>query len=218
MYILDEDPCKSASYLIKQHIYKYITDLEYSFTYYNLKKIKPINSSIVLQECIIYSKENYLWFSKFYEELKKLYNKFVVGKKIFINNFDESFLYNLNNIEFKNTGLKLPKALDSFINKFNRYIYHKYVKDLTNPIDINRIMYIINNYKVDSFMGTIPPWYSSVSNIIYSSYNKKDRNRVKIIFEDGKYKYFISFISDKWTEVKDVPPEIKYFINSVLYT
>lgn len=213
MYILDKDPYNSAIYLTRLHISTYIRKLEQSFIYFNDKNYSTNEKTII--KSIIHSKENYDWFSKFYESLIEAY-KSIKEYTCENNNFKKEYLYT-NNILFESTGLNLPCILDFDYLKYKTQPNKKYINRVQDTISKNRILYILNDYKADSFPMGMPAWYSKIGEEVYSCFSRVDRKNVKILAVDGNYKYYISTISDKWEEIKNVPPEIKYFINSLLY-
>ena len=201
MYILDYDPIKAARGLIRTHIVRYIKILQCSFVkmhsgfsmlpkYYMKKYMKNL----------YYSKENYLWFSEFYTELKKLIN----FNPTYIDRFDESMVYDTDGLVFHHKGLNLPQIS-------------------TNPENVdlvlyNRMIYIKKNYDKSNFVGgKYPEWYVNISTEVMQKYDRNSGKGLKITVDDnGYYRYWIANYFNKWIEIKDVPKEIKYFINVLL--
>lgn len=216
MYILDEDPIQSARCLIKPLVLLYLQCLEYSFSYCNGIIVEE-NSRVYLVPRLSYSLDNYIWFSKFYEELVSMRLKYDLGEYSSRQYFNKELLYKPS-ITFESTGLLLPTTFESPRSNYKKTCYKRYIRGLTSPIDINRIIYILQSYNASMFACGIPAWYSSVTSKVLEKYSKKDRKNVKIISNGDEYQYFISTISDKWVEVENVPAEIKYVIDAILYS
>lgn len=215
MYILDVDPYLSATFLIKNHITRYIDELQNSFCLYNIENYTYSDTLYVAKD-IIYSEENYIWYSKFFESLQEMYKIYKGDYRPLNSHFKKEFLYNINR-DFPFIGLKLPAVTEFNYLEQKVYLHSKYLKNIEDVISKNRVLYILNNYKVASFIGGVPSWYTSVGEEIYNGYNKIDRKKIKIVAINGNYKYYTSTISDRWEEIENVPHDMKYIVNSIIF-
>lgn len=68
----------------------------------------------------------------------------------------------------------------------------------------------------DEFLYGVPVWLRSISKIVYSGYDVINHRHIKIENTHEGYKYYTSFISDNWEEIKNVPKEMEIIINQIL--
>ena len=195
LYILDEDPVKAARSLIQIHIIRYIKNLQYTFVKaHNRNKFRKNNDHIF--KIVYYSKENYIWFSEFYKELKRIINY----EPDCVPEFNESLLFDISNMSFKGTGLMFSEE-----------------NDVSTTILKHRAKYIKKNYDKKLFLCSFPEWYVCLNEELFNRYDNKSGKGLKItINKDGSYNYFVSNYFNKWIELEKVPKEIDYFINYLL--
>lgn len=217
MFILDQDPKKAAKYLIRKHITFYIPIIELVFRRIHTKdNSKKLISS--LDEFTTYSKHNYIWLASFYKELQELYKKHISKENKYkksIIGFNTEFLLPLDEIpnrKFKIFESKYFLCTREFVKKLNSEV--KVVKDI---IDYSRKVYLLNKYSKSKFVSGYPRWYVE-SMTIFKSYDYKNRVNIKIDVNKSKgYKYYYSMVSSEWYELKNVPVEMEYVINSLIF-
>ena len=199
LFILDLDPIKSAQSLSSMQIMNYIVKLQCSFTVAHSPSFKKNkNANKVIQE-VLYSKENYIWFSEFYTAL----NKLVKVDKSRIIEFKDEYVFDVNKIKFKNSGLifdveRTDVSIDTLINQ-------------------NRVMYIQKNLKAQDFPCGYPSWYIKLDGKVYEKYSPRLRRNFRVVYENNRYNYYFADYFNQWVQVPDVPIEIDDFINSLLH-
>lgn len=198
LFILDIDPVQAAQSLATQHVENYIKRLKFSFALaHNENSRKPTVFSPIVQE-LTYSVENYIWFSEFFTELRKL----MKDDNIRVDDFKEEYLFNYIGVKFN--GNKLLLSLEHE-NKSNEDI-----------INLNRLQYIQKCIPYRRFIKGYPSWYIKLDNDIYKKYNTSLRRDFKIVYEDNRYRYYVADCFNQWVEVQDVPIEIDGFITTLL--
>jgi hypothetical protein len=87
-------------------------------------------------------------------------------------------------------------------------------------ISTNRIQYMMMNYTDSLFPGELAPsWYHNVKGT-FEIINVIDNTIVRIVRNNlGNYRLYCKVASsDTWDEIKNVPQEIRYVINALMYT
>jgi len=227
MYILDAEPKKAANSLTKRNIMSYIKDIEETFIIYNkYRKIfskdtsREINRELrhkVLRK-FIQDKKCRSWLVTFYDELQEIYKKYISLDNTYLNNdnFDKSILE-----EFKtyNTILLANEDIPEFsVIKAHTYKYSSQINICEDKIQLNRILYILRKFREDQFPKGFPQWYLlGEKETVFKSYNFKNRVSVKIELVAGNYRYFHRIMKGEWKEIKDVPDDMAFIINSFLF-
>ena len=218
--ILDEDPDKAAKALIRAHVVMYLPMLQHVFKGYHEGHARKSTRAYAWINYMKRSKQNYTWVVKFYSALQH----------IFKNNISKTGIYfNSPRLKFKEDFLELPKELlngrpeiclpapylDKYLNDRKKFKEFKEAQ-----IDTNRVQYIMMNYSKGYFVNkTPPPWYSKVKGT-FEFMNVIDNMVVRIVRNHlGMYRYYCRVgLSDTWDEIKNVPAEMSFVVNALMYT
>lgn len=207
MYILDKCPELAAKYLTKVQVQQYMNTLEKAFVCFNEENLYYRKAC----RWVYYSKENYVWYSKFYVALEKLYYKYFLVPHKSVINFNKDYLFKPTR-DIPNTSLffpepnKVKKARSKFKNS------QLFTNDV---ISNNRILFILKQYPSTSFYE-VPVWYKNSSYDVIKGYSQTYKKFTLIKITDGTYKYFYkTTMGSNWVAVENVPLEIKYIIDSI---
>lgn len=164
---------------------------------------------------LTYSKKNCEWYSQFYTELEDIVNIANIFKipKLDINPanimHERSFALNPLNLH--------TPMLDEYYRDLVRANIDSY-KKMTELVGLSRLMLLDLNPKFEDFIKGVPVWYTKFSEPLLEAYDQVNRRHIRIVAKDGRLRYMTSIISDNWTEIKDVPPEmdiiVKYLISN----
>ena len=157
----------------------------------------------VLARNILMSKANLTWFSSLVNELSKLikHEEYEVTNTIKIRYQKKDRLLLFPPLAYKKGKVreqKLPDFLSTVIDKY-------------------RYLYIKNNLQIDDFRGGYPTWYLLTNMTLFERYNPMTNMRVKIDFDSGEFRYYISGASDNWKEIRDVPLEMDHVVSALLF-
>lgn len=218
--ILDLDPRRAAKYLIKYHVITYLPLIQTIFLiYHNVEESK--NS--ILYTWVTYmrrSLQNYTWVVNFYKTLQEVYkNKISPNESYYYNPkilFDDSYLTIPKDLKSKRHEICVtPAKMDRYKGNIKKYREFK-DKQIVN----DRLYYIVNNYPENLFPnGEMPYWYSKMKNT-FEYHNPIDNMEVKLIRDyKGDYRYYCKVgASDIWDEIKNVPSEMRFIVNTLMYT
>lgn len=218
--ILDEDPKKAAKALIKAHVVFYLPVIQNIFIKYHNKCANKHSHAYMWISYMKRSRQNFLWVVQFYEALQDIFKKHISA---------DSNYYSHPNIEFYDKYLKLDTSLPNGRNEIclpamyrNRHLNDKkrFKEFKETFINSNRIKYIINNYSENMFVNkSIPEWYNKVKGT-FELINVIDNNIVRMVRnEQGNYRYYCKVgLSDSWDEIKNVPWQMRFVINALMYT
>ena len=203
IYILDINPTQAAKDLTKVHKGRYVKFLQATFICAHSRGLQYLTKKI--RRCVIkgvyYSRENYLWFSEFYEAIMKQINY-----KVDLEGFDTSFLYNTEGINFKGSGLKLPNG-ENMVDS----------EGIEKLILKNRIEYIKRDYNTQDFIGGYPSWYMLEDKVILDVQDNHSNIRLKIVADSkNNYRYYVARYFNKWEEITNFPKEMNYFIKYLI--
>ena len=206
--ILDKDPEYAAKFLTRRDLvssYKLLKEVFEEIR--NNKKYHEI-----LYDTVMDSKNNFYWFSKFFETMEEIL-KVSEDKKY--------------NIPFNKAPFNLGVAPNvvqpyfySCVRKEHKVSVKYYRTNVKNqdPINNYRIRYIVEDYEMNDFQDDeYPGWYVLKNTTIYEQYNEKTNTRVRIDFRDGQFFYFIAGASDNWEMIPDVPIEMNHVISALLF-
>lgn len=189
--ILDVDPVLAARSLTTQLMQNYIIALKCTFTVCHRPSLHKRYANNFC--CAVkYSSENYIWFSQFYETLTD-----IVKSKVEIADFDESYVFDVEGVAFKNNGLSL---------------YPDSKLSIQDQIDVSRATFIKRNYHNSKFPCGLPSWYILTDCKIYEKYDYKLCKSFKVMHEKGRLRYYVAEYFNQWREIKDVPLEMDDFI------
>ena len=203
--ILSYNPTYSASYLTNEDIERAYKVLYEFYTDTN-------NPYKLLKNCIFYSKQNFLWFALFFQELER-----IVSLKGSIK--DVTIPY--NNIPSKSHKYLIfyPPLYLSQVEGTNSYkiYYKKYKKDDLAIVSKYKVEYIKKAYDANDFPYGIPAWYQKIDNVVFEQYCSSINKRVKITYKDGEFNYYVCGASDNWQVIYDVPIEMDYVVRALLF-
>jgi hypothetical protein len=202
--VLDKDPVLAARALTKKDIgksYKYLMK-----AFEEIRKDKIYSEPLV--ETILFSKENFLWFTAFLKELENM-----LGVKEYEAPFDKAPPY---------ANIRAPIVYSPFhagnrkedIALFN----YKTLSKTLHPINNYRIKYIMENYEMSDFIDdAYPAWYLIKTTTVFEQYSEKTNTRVRVDFREGEFMYFIAGASDNWQRIEDVPAEMDHVVAALLF-
>ena len=206
--ILDRDPVFAARALTKKDIEKSYKLLKETFEEIENDKIYHE----ILAETLLFSRENFTWFSSMFKEFENLLE------------VEEEDKYRIPfekcpNINF----LKPPVVYQPFHagktrNKKATVSSYKILSKKLHPINNYRIKYIMENYDMSEFIDdAYPAWYLLKDTTVFEQYSEKTNTRVRIDFRDGEFSYFIAGASDNWQRIDRIPIEMDHVIAALLF-
>ena len=218
--ILDEDPKKAAKALVRIHVTFYIPLLQKIFIRYHNGNFTKRSISHMWISYMKRSKQNYSWVVEFYEALQEIFKNSISR---------ENKYYSDPKIDFYNYYLKiddtLPLGRQELCVHSHRIDAHKDNKKKFKEfkdsfINSNRIKYLMMNYPEAMFVNSkAPEWYGVVKGN-FEFINVIDNMIVRLVRNSqGNYKYYCKVgLSDIWEEIKNVPQEMRFIINALVYT
>lgn len=203
--ILDRNPVFAARALTKKDIKKAYDLLITS--YEEIKKGEIYHEPMV--NTLLFSRENFTWFSSMLKELENILN------------IDEAYEVPFDKCPLINF-VKPPAVYPPFRCSTDRgglrlYNYRTLSKKL-HPINNHRVKYIMENYDMSEFIDdAYPEWYLLKTTTVFEQYSEKTNTRVRIDFRDGEFMYFIAGASDNWQQIELVPEEMDHVIAALLF-
>ena len=206
--ILDRNPEFAAKFLLKRELVTCYRTLKSAF----IEISEGRKDSEVLIDTIMDSKDNFLWYIKFFHKISEIIKK----PKMRVN-MDKCPL----NSGFA-PNVQQPFRIGWTYKKDGKYVLElRYLKDnvkTQDPINNYRMLYIREGYNLDEFQdNTFPAWYLLKNTTIFEQYNQKTNRRVRIDFRNGEFYYFIAGASDNWQLIKDVPKEMDDVVSALIF-
>ena len=203
--VLSYNPTYSASFLTVEDIeraYKALCELYTSTD----------NPYILLNNCIFYNKQNFLWFALFFQELERLMSLRGPIKNVSIP-YDKIPTKNHTKPSF------YPPLYLTQIEGTNSYkiYYRKYKKADLEIVSRYKVEYIKKAYDANDFPDGIPAWYQRIENTVFEQYCSSINKRVKVTYRDGEFNYYVCGASDNWQVIYDVPVEMDYVVRALLF-
>lgn len=204
--VLDKDPVMAARALTIKDIKSSINLLKETF-----KEIQDDSISYEpLAETILFSRENFIWFSTMLKEMENL-----MGMRHCNIPFDKCPPINF---------LKPPVIYQPFRpypnskDKGFHLSFYKILSKKLHPINNYRIKYIMENYDMSEFIDDCyPNWYLLKDTTIFEQYSEKTNTRVRVDFRDGELSYYIAGASDNWQKIERVPVEMDHVISALIF-
>lgn len=179
--------------------------------YKRICTISPL-SELVYSD-LTYSKKNCEYYHDFYNELTDITK--VAG--IF-----ELPKINISMLNVKNSPMFMVNPLNIHSPMLDEYYQelidkngNRYVKAPDIYI-LSRLMLIDLNPKFEDFVKGIPVWYTNISDTILEAYDSLNRRHIRIIEQNGRLRYLTSIISDRWSEIENVPPEMDVIVKFLI--
>lgn len=233
MYILDEDPKKAASYLSIEHTDTLLLDFNMILKDFNrYKRGKNSNRKYlqlnrkVLASFLSKNAKYYLWGITFYEALQKFR---LEAKGNYIGDFESILDKAMNipecllNIDIDN-GAEDKLVLDSIsVGHLNLGLRLKadlsFLKnEKLDTVSKYRLLYILKGYRPQDFLrGVAPEWYVNSCVTIFEKYFIDRELRTRIDLIDGRLHYYLGGVTENWTEIDNVPPQVDVIVNSILF-
>ena len=169
----------------------------------------------MLYNILTYSMDNFIWLATFTKELENLYAK--LGNEI----YDIEIPYDLLPTRKSKEALYWYPPTELLQLRGGKYkVLYKRAKVRVkyNIIKLNRLLYIKNNYEGPDFYDGFPEWYYLKDGIeVFNKYCRNISKRVKIIYINNEYRYFIAGASDNWQEIQGAPLEIDDVVTALLF-
>lgn len=169
----------------------------------------------MLYNILTYSRDNFIWLATFTKELENLYAK--LGNEI----YDIEIPYDLLPTRKSKEALYWYPPTELLQLRGGKYkVLYKRAKVRVkyNIIKLNRLLYIKNNYEGPDFYDGFPEWYYLKDGIeVFNKYCRNISKRVKIIYINNEYRYFIAGASDNWQEIQGAPLEIDDVVTALLF-
>ena len=181
------------------------------------KSIHPL-----LEEAILYSKPQFMYFVNFFKELENILSSSDLG-------FEEELEIPYKLMPEKRDKCKddtflmqpplyLEKVRDKYRVRYKSYGSRNY-KNMT-PLILHRFNYISQFLELEDFREGFPAWYTFNINgaiNIFERYVPQLNKRVRIIWNSNEFEYYISGASDNWQKIYDVPLEMDMVIAALLF-
>jgi hypothetical protein len=229
IFILDENPKLCASYLTVHHLQQYIEYIIYSII--NFRATQTIKNKVDIEkkprvDYMFYNQRTAFWFYTLYQEMQEIYKK-RFGKYYKVTEyFNEKWLFDLTRVtgpmNVKNKAHKGARLLDfpCLWNSFKDLLepYENTLKKIRNRIGKFRVMYMLMGYLYSEFPLGAPAWYNNMKATIWNSYNKMTRLYYRIDTNiEGVYSYYYSIDNKNWTEIKNIPTELRGLIDGIIF-
>jgi len=202
--ILDYDAVFAAQSLTKGDVKVVYRNLKDCFSHLGENKYP------ILENSILYSVENFMWFSTFFKKVEEIY----VGA-------DENFQINYDKVPEESKGLmfQTPYYVREIANKDNMHSLAPYTFKLrtNDAVNMYRVLYIKRDLEIDEFYDGFPGWYIMKNTTVFEKYNEKTNVRVRIDFRDGEFYYYVCGASDAWLQIEDVPIEMDDVVSAILF-
>ena len=169
------------------------------------------SSHKLLEECMLATENNFLWFCTFFKELEKQ----IKGKRD---------IYNIPYELTPKTNNKImlyfqhPMYLKENIKGYTVF-YKKYRGETLSQSLIyrHRAELISKRLEYTDFRNGFPKWYA-ISHIVFEKYSSKINKRVRLYYNaNGEFEYYISGASDNWEQIFNVPIEIDDVVACILF-
>ena len=176
--------------------------------------------SDLISKDILYSKNNRNYICAYYNQLARNYKKRTGNKKqhnILIP--ERVFTPEVNLAEYLLNPLLLHSpAIDStYMDLYKRY---KESLDMyaVDQVAFSRALLILMEPTDDEFVSGIPAWYRSLNDNYYTGFDPVTKRHIKIVKnENGKYSYYIGYISNCMKEIRNVPEDMKYVVEHLIH-
>lgn len=179
--------------------------------YKRISVISPLSELIYAD--LTYSRKNCEFYHDFYNELvdiTKVAGIFELPKlTISALKIKASSMFMINPLNIHSP------MLDEYYQELIEANQDKYNK-APDIYMLSRLMLLDLNPKFEDFIKGIPVWYVNTSNTILDAYDSTNRRHIKIIDNKGRYRYLTSIISDRWTEIENVPPEMDLIVQYLI--
>ena len=203
--VLDRDPVFAARALTKKDMeksYKYLVE-----AFEEVRKNKIYSEPLV--ETLLFSHENFTWFTSFLKELENLLNI----KEEYEAPYEKCPVY---------ANVRPPVVYQPFraFSSQGKYILSNYriLSKKLNPINNYRIKYIMESYDMSDFIDdAYPAWYLIKDTTVFEQYSEKTNTRVRVDFMGGEFHYFIAGASDNWQKIENVPQEMDHVVAALLF-
>lgn len=214
--VLDKNPKLAVQYLTKEDLLASYELLKEVFNEIK-SKTRGIKHKIMV-DTLLFSKENFKWYSVFLRHAANLLNL----KEVRIP-YDKSPKYSMSSHPTRKE-VWLIRAHQPFGVYYDGQKKNYFAEELEqnraecDAITNFRIKYISEQHEVQEFVGKgYPTWYTLEDLTIYEKYCVKTNTRIRVDFKNGKLHYFIAGASDNWKEIKGVPDDMKYVIYALLF-
>lgn len=205
--ILDKDPSIAVKSMTIEDSEKVYLKMKESYEAIS----KGESKHLLLEQSIMYNYYNFMWFASYFRELEKVNNK-LIETKIPYDKSPEKTNKKVNYCYFQP-----PIRVCLTEDKRYRIEYIELYNKRGDIVNFHRTIYICNFYEFVDFPEGYPSWYTLNNTIVYEKYNPKINKRVKVVYRDSEFRYYIAGASDKWEEILNVPLEIDDVIASIIF-
>lgn len=224
MLFLDENPIecvRSTPFTLYEHILRHIK-MGYEELMKNPSVFERKNFGVKMEDLYVLvaydmklGKRNRDWLVQYYNTMSVYYQK-ISGKNYGAIRNDYLPARGLDSFLTAPLDIHSP-MLDNFY--LDIVLKHGDIyKNFESNIDISRVLLLQLDPTEEEFQYGLPTWYSEAKGQDFIAFDQTTRRYIKISKRDGNFKYYTSFISDNWREIKDVPKEMDYIINFLIST
>lgn len=213
MLILDEDPqlcALSTPISMHKHILESISDAYSNVSEKPLRIDQRVISEVgnlteLIMKDISMSKKNRDWIFTYFNTMSEQYYNYC---KIDYGSINGNYMPMSNKGVFLSNPLKIHSPL--YDTSYERLVskYGDIYKDFKNIIELSRLMLVHLEPTGDEFPFGVPEWLNSVKHPDYIAFDPIKKIYVKVEKRSDGYRYYTSYISDNWKEIKDVPKDI----------
>ena len=219
MLITDESPVLSARSLPIELIETVAEKIRLGYNKAKTTKYERIHKVSPLEELVFadltYGIKNCIWYNNYYSELENICN---ISKVVIIPHVE------IKATEITQSELFFKNPLNIHSPMYDEYYYEMYnsnrdkYNNTNNIYTLSRLFLVDMNPSFNDFVMGTPVWLVNSSNELIKVYDKINRRHIKIVRDENRLRYYTSIISDNWTEIMNVPPEIdtivKYLISN----
>ena len=199
--ILDYNPVFAANFLSNDDLKE---------TYRCLKEIfkaiedGEIENYLVMNDFLNRDRKRYSWLVTFFKQIEEILEE------------DPMDIPHYKCV--REVKLKFPPPFKIVCSK-KKYRVQPFSLKLRTEDVVNkyRVLYISRCYELNDFKEGFPIWYTLKDTTVYENYNSRINKRIRIDYNNGEFLYFIAEASDNWRQIIDIPIEIDYVVNALLF-
>lgn len=216
MLITDADPILSARSTPIEIVPNIMSGILQGYELAKNNSYKRINTITNLAELVhsdlTYSRENCLWYSRYYNELSEIAN--LAGIKVI--NIPLNVLDIIQGELFFKNPLNLHSPVyDEYYQELYNTNKDKY-DQVRNIYTLSKMFLVDMKPNFSDFVKGIPTWLIDTTNIVMYTYDKVNRRHIKIVRDNNRFRYYTAIISDNWKEVENVPADIDIIVQYLI--
>ena len=216
MLVTDRDPILAAQATPLERIEdiaKGIAEGYKKATEEGYKRIRTVSPLVdLVHSDLTYSLANCEWYNAFYKELQNICN---IAGIFIIPDLHIDLLKVKGDSTFNRNPLVIhPPNYDEYYFDLCEKNADRYEKAKDTYI-LSRMMLMDMKPEFEDFVKGIPAWLMGTTEVM-NGYDIVTRKHIRVMKDGNRYRYYTALISDKWKEIKGVPPEMDYVVHFII--